>query len=568
MVNTTLPITECPVQKELIKMACSEGIDIATRIVFLEHIRIKYQPRFDPYIEYPLSHYFMATFQMRGPRDFNWRRLILHFHIRPHNSETRKCLVPGDALFLDIIQMHGPVDIPDLSKVTMLYRKWAYKMPYLVPLPTNATPRSMIEIFGLTEDMPTEYHVVLFDFKKFKSVCKAHIVEKSLYLFHPPYNEIHVQNYPHSVLVRRHWSRENDKHLTTKGHYLIWHGQVMVPVPSQIMFFQEKFKKDNGKMIQYLAKGFDTSKMFREIDTFVFQCEQYEKANDCYKKEPPNFFRKHKTLLFYPLVDAGKDKNDNLLTSLGFPKPSCTCCDTEKAFHQYCMTMGSNIDIETVRQDLVGDIFAKHVNEFTIGLFYGKKDLNNFDNHGLKKRANTPQNITVLTDTEIGAMDYVFVKYHKKLKRFTVLEPKHPDHFPFATSSSLAFSSIYLEYPYLKRLQCKVKDPKDDFYGVVNIKENRISTTMGDLRQVMTYRHEISDEQGLCLMWQKCYLCCNEKRHAAMRDVMTKGGNQIFIWPNVEPEKGNKDIFLMFWDQYAITDTVRLDNYKYVYLIL
>ena len=218
--------------------------------------------------------------------------------------------------------------------------------------------------------------------------------------------------------------------------------------------------------------------MFREIDTFVFQCEQYEKENDCYKKEPPNFFRKHKTLMFYPLVDAGKDKNDNLLTSLGFPKPSCTCCDTEKAFHQYCMTMGSNIDIETVRQDLVGDIFAKHVNEFTIGLFYGKKDLNNFDNHGLKKRANTPQNITVLTDTEIGAMDYVFVKYHKKLKRFTVLEPKHPDHFPFATSSSLAFSSIYLEYPYLKRLQCKVKDPKDDFYGVVNIKENRISTTI------------------------------------------------------------------------------------------
>ena len=111
-------------------------------------------------------------------------------------------------------------------------------------------------------------------------------------------------------------------------------------------------------------------------------------------------------MLFYPLVDAEKEKNTALLTDSNLPKANCKCCDTEKAFHQYSLTMGSSIDMETVRQDLVGDIFAKHMNEFTIGLFYGKKDMNNFDNtQGLRKRANTPQNVTIMTDTEIGAME-------------------------------------------------------------------------------------------------------------------------------------------------------------------
>ena len=562
VVNQGTMISECPVQKEVIKMACSEGVDIGTRIVFLDHIRIRYPPKFDPYKDYPLSHYFMATFQLKGSRDFNWRRLTLHFAIRPHSSETRKCLVPGDASFLDIIQMHSPVDIPDLAKVTLLYRKWAMKHPYLVPLPTNATPRAHIDIFGLTEDMPTEYHVILFDYKKYKTVCKAHIVEKSLYWFHPPYNELHVQNYPHNVLVRRQWCRENDKHIASGGHNLMWHGKVMVPVPSQIMFFQEKFKKDNGKMVQYLAKGFDTSRMYREIDTFVFQCEKYEKENNCRKQEPSNFFSKHRTVLFYPLVDAEKEKNTALLTDANLPKANCKCCDTEKAFHQYCLTMGSSIDLETVRQDLVGDIFAKHMNEFTIGLFYGKKDMNSFDNgHGLKKRANTPQNVNIYTDTEIGPMDFVFVKYDKKLKRFTVLDPKHPDHFPYSSSTALAFSSIYLEYPYLKRLQCRIKDPRDAFYGVVNTREPKIHTTDGDVTHIMTYRHEVSDEQGVCLFWQKCYLSALEKRTTSLRHLQTSG-DQFFIWPNIEAEKGSKEsLFKEFYDQYAITDTARMDNY-------
>ena len=78
------------------------------------------------------------------------------------------------------------------------------------------------------------------------------------------------------------------------------------------------------------------------------------------------------------------------------------------------MTMGSVIDLDTLRQDLVGDIFAKHMNEFTVGIFYGRNDLENFDNKPLiKKRANTPKNLTIVTDTEIGAIDIVFVKYSR-----------------------------------------------------------------------------------------------------------------------------------------------------------
>ena len=140
-------------------MACTEGRDIATRIVFLDHIRVRYTPKYDPYKDYPLSHYFMATFQMRGPRDLNYRRVILHFYTHLHESESRKCmvaesrkcLVPGDAYFLDIIQMHSPKEIQDLSVVSIFYRKWAHDFPYLMQLPTNATPRTIIDIFGLSD---------------------------------------------------------------------------------------------------------------------------------------------------------------------------------------------------------------------------------------------------------------------------------------------------------------------------------------------------------------------------------------------------------------------------------
>ena len=170
----------------------------------------------------------------------------------------------------------------------------------------------------------------------------------------------------------------------------------------------------------------------------------------------------HKTILFYPLVDVKKEKNDDLLTSLGLPKPNCNCCNNEEAFHQYCMTMGSVIDLDTLRPDLVGDIFAKHMNEFTVGIFYGRNDLENFDNKPLiKKRANTPKNLTIVTDTEIGAIDIVFVKYNKNLKRFCILDPKIQNHFPYPTSNALPFSSMYLEYPYLQYIQCKTKRPED-----------------------------------------------------------------------------------------------------------
>ena len=105
-----------------------------------------------------------------------------------------------------------------------------------------------------------------------------------------------------------------------------------------------------------------------------------------------------------------------------------------------------------------------------------------------------------------------------------------------------------------------MKDPRDSFYGAVNTKEPKIYTTDGDVTHIMTYRHEISDEQGVCLFWQKCYLSALEKRKTSLRHLKTSG-DQFFIWPNIESEKGGNDLFHTFYDQYAITDTARMDNY-------
>ena len=81
----------------------------------------------------------------------------------------------------------------------------------------------------------------------------------------------------------------------------------------------------------------------------------------------------------------------------------------------------------------------------------------------------------------------------------------------------------------------------------------------------MTYRHEITDHQGVILFWQKEYLSSLEKRTASMHDLTTKCGDQLFIWPNIEPEAGDSENFDIFYDQYAMTDTARMDNYRYIY---
>ena len=65
----------------------------------------------------------------------------------------------------------------------------------------------LVDNFGLTDDLPSEIHIVLYDIKKFK------ILNKSNYMVHPPFHEIHMQNYPHKILVRRGWSKKNDKHI-------------------------------------------------------------------------------------------------------------------------------------------------------------------------------------------------------------------------------------------------------------------------------------------------------------------------------------------------------------------
>ena len=53
----------------------------------------------------------------------------------------------------------------------------------------------------------------------------------------------------------------------------MWHGQVMVPVPGQVMYFQEKFKQLNqsnpNQIRQSLIKGLDTEKMYKKIDFLI-----------------------------------------------------------------------------------------------------------------------------------------------------------------------------------------------------------------------------------------------------------------------------------------------------------
>ena len=135
--------------------------------------------------------------------------------------------------------------------------------------------RSLVDNFGLTDDLPSEIHIVLYDIKKFK------ILNKSNYMVHPPFHEIHMQNYPHKILVRRGWSKKNDKHILSKEHELIWHGTINFP-DTRLDTMQIP---DLGKLL------------FKEVDMFVFQCPELQKANDsntdseCRKRS--NFFTRN-----------------------------------------------------------------------------------------------------------------------------------------------------------------------------------------------------------------------------------------------------------------------------------
>ena len=161
--------------------------------------------------------------------------------------------------------------------------------------------RTTVDIFGLAEDLPTECHVVLYDFKKFKTVNKTYQVSTSNYLFHPPYNEIHMQNYPHTLLVRRRWSRQNDIHIVSEPHSLIWHGQMVASKDPRIMFLRELFKRDKLGSFQHFDKGFNVGgTMLKEIDMFIFTCHRVDEINGLgpqpEDKKSSSFFDNHKSV--------------------------------------------------------------------------------------------------------------------------------------------------------------------------------------------------------------------------------------------------------------------------------
>ena len=97
--------------------------------------------------------------------------------------------------------------------------------------------------------------------------------------------------------------------------------------------------------------------------------------------------------------------------------------------------------------------------------------------------------------------------------------------------------------------------PLHGMYGMVSYDGH--TPTM---KHMMSYRHEIEDSQGWMLIWE---MTAKLSKQSALSDMKTKCGDQIFIWPNVEQNRGGQsDTFDTFYSDESVLFWIRMDNYR------